>query len=128
MTGKTEFDPVERPRHYVESAVTIEPIELLRHAPFDLGCALKYLIRYDKKCNAKQDLKKALWYLDRVEESCLYNRKPYLKFFREHFSLLSAFIPRMNVADHLTVWFCLEELRNYAEEALENLEDTENAA
>ena len=120
MTEKTEFDPVDRPRHYVESAVTIEPIELLRHAPFDLGCALKYLIRYDKKGNAEQDLRKALWYIECTEESLACNRYVYDEFIRTHFHLLCAFLPfvRKDGADQ-RIRGVLDVLREHAEKELE---------
>ena len=113
-------DNVNHPRHYVESAVTIEPIELLRHAPFDLGCALKYLIRYDKKGNAEQDLRKALWYIECTEESLACNRYVYDEFIRTHFHLLCAFLPfvRNNVADP-RIGGVLDVLREYAEKELE---------
>lgn len=120
MTEKTEFDPVERPRHYVESAVKIEPIELLRNAPFDLGCALKYLIRYDKKGNAEQDLRKALWYIECTEESLACNRYVYDEFIRMHFHLLCAFLPFVrNNGTSQRVREVLDVLREYAEKELE---------
>lgn len=119
MTDELKFDPVNRPKHYVESAVTIEPIELLRHAPFDLGCALKYLIRYDKKGNAEQDLRKALWYIECTEESRAFKRYVYDEFIRTYFNLLCAFLPFVrNNVDYPRIERVLDVLREYAEKEL----------
>lgn len=63
------YDPVNHPKHYVEQSATIEPIEVLRFAPFDLGNALKYMIRAGHKDNELQDLKKAEWYLECAEQT-----------------------------------------------------------
>lgn len=32
------------------------------------GCAQKYLWRYEKKANPKQDIEKAIWYLTRLKD------------------------------------------------------------
>lgn len=66
--GIVEFkldDPVNHPSHYkahgMECIDVIEAFEL----SFNLGNAIKYILRHGKKGNAKQDLEKARWYLDR---------------------------------------------------------------
>ena len=55
-------------RHYIGTG--IEPIQLIES--FDMsfleGNVIKYLCRYKKK-NGKEDLLKALWYLERILES-----------------------------------------------------------
>lgn len=71
-------DMVNHPRHYAETPFGIEVIEITRHFDFDLGNALKYILRAGKKnldgtansmmpidaAAAKvQDLKKAVWYI-----------------------------------------------------------------
>ena len=64
-SGK-QFDPVNNPRHYVEGR-TIEPIDVMHD--WDLNpseaAALKYISRHKKK-NGKEDLEKAIWYLNDV--------------------------------------------------------------
>lgn len=54
-----------RPEHYTKNAVTLEPIALLERAGFLWGSMMKYLIRYEDKGEAYEDLCKALWYCDR---------------------------------------------------------------
>ena len=91
----------------------------MRHAPFDLGCALKYLIRYDKKGNAEQDLRKALWYIECTEESRAFKRYVYDEFIRTYFNLLCAFLPFVrNNVDYPRIERVLDVLREYAEKEL----------
>lgn len=58
-------DLVNHPSHYqgkrFESIDIIEDFEL----GFHLGNAIKYILRAGKKGNKVQDLKKAIWYLER---------------------------------------------------------------
>lgn len=67
---------VNHPVHYswLKEACGVEPIEILRHMDFDLGNAVKYLLRCGRKGvledgstdveKAIQDLEKAKWYID----------------------------------------------------------------
>lgn len=59
-------DIIEHPAHY--AGITIEPIDVIEHLPFPLGCALKYLYRAGRKEGAPKDvdLQKARWYLRRA--------------------------------------------------------------
>ena len=62
----SDHDPVNKPKHYmskggIESIDVIESIEL----GFNLGNAVKYILRSGKKWNRIEDLKKAIWYLER---------------------------------------------------------------
>lgn len=84
-------DPVNHPSHYVKQAATIEPIEVLRFAPFDLGNALKYMIRAGHKENELQDLKKAEWYLKCAIKTQGMDHVPYLNFFNRYVSILQNF-------------------------------------
>lgn len=59
-------DPVNNPKHYmskngIESIDVIESFDL----NFNLGNATKYILRSGKKWNRIEDLKKAIWYLER---------------------------------------------------------------
>lgn len=97
--NEMKFDPVENPRHYVIASTIVEPIELLRHAPFDFGNAMKYVLRADFKGNRLEDLKKALWYLECAEESRNYDNEPYDAFFERYGSLFNRFFPRLENKD-----------------------------
>jgi len=58
-------DSVDQPLHYsgnqMQAIDAIESFEL----NFHLGNALKYIVRCDWKGNKKEDLEKAIWYLNR---------------------------------------------------------------
>lgn len=59
-------EAVNHPKHYGGEDNPMEVIKIINHygLNFELGNVLKYLIRADKKGNRKQDLQKALWYLN----------------------------------------------------------------
>ena len=57
-------DPVNHPKHYTEHPSGIECIQITEHMGFCLGNAIKYIWRADLK-NGTEDLKKAVWYLQR---------------------------------------------------------------
>ena len=71
-----EYDPVNHPTHYtwLKNKCGIEVIDIVRHLDFDLGNAIKYILRAGKKPindlnnntnkAAIQDLKKAIWYIE----------------------------------------------------------------
>jgi len=58
-------DPVNHPTHYKSHPSGIEVIEITSHMNFCLGNAVKYILRCDHKGNDIQDLRKAIWYLNR---------------------------------------------------------------
>lgn len=65
-----EVDLVNHPPHYTSSPAKcsacghqIECIDITRHMGFDLGNSLKYLWRAELKGATKQDLEKAIWYI-----------------------------------------------------------------
>jgi hypothetical protein len=58
-------DMINHPKHYnVDGYEVIDIIDAFK-LNFNMGNALKYLLRADRKGNKEQDLKKALWYLQR---------------------------------------------------------------
>jgi len=61
-------DSVNHPKHYQGNK--FEVIEIIEdfNLDFDLGNAIKYILRCGKKGNLVQDLKKAIWYLQRRVE------------------------------------------------------------
>lgn len=61
----TQADPVNHPAHYKVGGIeTIDFIEA-KKLGYNLGNVVKYITRSDHKGNRKQDLEKALWYLNR---------------------------------------------------------------
>ena len=56
-------DPVNHPSHYTQ--YEHEVIELTEQLDFCVGNACKYILRSPYKGNEIQDLRKALWYIDR---------------------------------------------------------------
>jgi hypothetical protein len=58
-------DPVAAPRHYLQHPAGIECIDVVEHMPFNLGNAIKYIWRSGKKGDIGEDLRKAIWYLER---------------------------------------------------------------
>lgn len=76
-TNIKEYDHVNHPPHYtwLEDKCGIEVIDIVRHLDFDLGNAIKYILRAGKKPiiskenininkAAIQDLQKAIWYIN----------------------------------------------------------------
>lgn len=57
-------DNVNHPKHYTEHPSGVECIQITEHYNFCLGNAIKYLWRADLK-NGTEDLKKAVWYIQR---------------------------------------------------------------
>lgn len=57
------IDKVNHPSHYTH--MPVEAIEITEHFNFNMGNALKYIIRADHKGNPVEDLKKAAWYINR---------------------------------------------------------------
>src|ERR1700741_1638292 len=56
---------VNNPAHYTKHPSGIECIIITEHMGFNLGNAVKYIWRADLKDNAQEDLRKAIWYLER---------------------------------------------------------------
>lgn len=59
------FESVDHPQHY--NAGRFEAIDVIEDwkLGFNLGNAIKYIARADHKGNRREDLEKALWYLER---------------------------------------------------------------
>lgn len=84
-------DLINNPNHYAKAGTTLEPIDILRFAPFDLGNCIKYILRAPYKGTAELDYKKADKYLTWVIESLFMNEEPYLLWFAEYGLLLKKF-------------------------------------
>lgn len=67
-------DKVNSPSHYnwLKKLAGVEVIDITRHLDFDLGNAVKYILRagrkseegYDDKAKTIEDLRKAVWYIN----------------------------------------------------------------
>ncbi len=64
---KKKFDPVDKPKHYNVHPSFVECIQITEHMNFCMGNAMKYIWRADEK-NGIEDLRKAIWYLNREIE------------------------------------------------------------
>ena len=62
---KQIHDPVNHPKHYTTHPSGVECIQITEHMGFNLGNAMKYIWRADEKMNAIEDLRKAVWYVQR---------------------------------------------------------------
>lgn len=58
-------EAVDHPKHYNSHPKSIECIDVVEEMPFNIGNAIKYLWRCDHKGKTTEDLKKALWYVQR---------------------------------------------------------------
>lgn len=58
-------DPVNHPAHYINHPSGVECIQITEHMNFCLGNAVKYIWRADEKGSDIEDLKKAVWYIER---------------------------------------------------------------
>ena len=65
VPARPEPNTVHHPAHY--NAGSIEVIDAIEawNLGFNLGNVVKYVVRADHKGNAVEDLRKALWYLQR---------------------------------------------------------------
>lgn len=61
-------DLVNHPPHYTAHPSGVECIQVTEHMNFCLGNAVKYIWRADLKNDAIEDLKKAVWYVNREIE------------------------------------------------------------
>lgn len=65
------MDKVNHPVHYGGKENPFEPIKIIESLSLDfhIGNALKYILRAGKKEDEIEDLKKAIWYLNRKIET-----------------------------------------------------------
>jgi hypothetical protein len=61
-------DVVNHPKHYTSHPSGVECITVVEHMGFNLGNAIKYIWRADEKGNTIEDLRKAVWYVQREIE------------------------------------------------------------
>jgi len=63
-SATSNSDLVNHPVHYQGSKFEVIDIINDYKLNFELGNAIKYILRADKKGNKKQDIEKAIWYLN----------------------------------------------------------------
>ncbi len=63
--GSGAVDMVNNPPHYTSHPSGVECIQVTEHYGFCIGSAIKYLWRAGLKGDAVEDLKKAVWYINR---------------------------------------------------------------
>ena len=56
---------MNHPKHYTTHPSGVECIQITEHMGFNLGNAIKYIWRVDEKNDAIEDLRKAVWYVQR---------------------------------------------------------------
>lgn len=80
MTNEQNEQMVNHPSHYTKERIPVtiylEPIDLCELYGFNVGNAMKYLLRAKNKGAYLQDLMKAHWYITR--EELLFTRYSYL--------------------------------------------------
>jgi len=61
----TVYDSVNNPSHYTDGR-TFRPIDVINDwgLGFNIGNAVKYISRAGRKCEAKEDLRKAIFYIE----------------------------------------------------------------
>lgn len=62
------YETVNRPRHYNQHEAGIECIDVTEWMSFNLGTAVAYIWRVDQKDSGDEDLRKAIWFLQREQE------------------------------------------------------------
>lgn len=62
-----EQDNVNKPAHYMQASITVEPIELTARLDACLGQAVNYIVRAPYKGNKVEDLQKAIFYLRKFD-------------------------------------------------------------
>ena len=65
VMSRLRADPVDHPAHYQGDGIEVIQVIEAFGLGFRLGNAVKYILRAGKKGQAIQDLRKAVWYLER---------------------------------------------------------------
>lgn len=60
-----DWSAVNHPAHYTSHPSSVECIQITEHFNFCIGNAIKYLWRAGLKGAALEDLRKAIWYIER---------------------------------------------------------------
>ena len=68
------LEMVDHPNHYGGKENIYEAINVIEAWDLDFHCGsvIKYIARHKKKGQARQDIEKAIWYLQRYLDECIY--------------------------------------------------------
>lgn len=114
-------DAVNSPSHYVQAGTPLEPIDVIRSAPFDLSNVIKYLCRAGYKDDELQDLKKAKRYVAYAAESCALDPEPYNYFMKSKGLLLSKLRPLSEIKTY-SAQFLIYELESLINKRIRAIE------
>lgn len=89
-------DAVNNPSHYTQAGSMLQPIDVIRSAPFDLSNAIKYVCRAGHKDDELQDLLKAKRYIVWTAESYVFDPEPYEHFMKTKGLLMRKLTPFAN--------------------------------
>jgi hypothetical protein len=70
LKDKHRPDAVNSPSHYCTGQIEVIDFIEDQKLPYHLGNAIKYISRCQHKGKQKEDLKKAIWYIDRFIDLC----------------------------------------------------------
>lgn len=67
------LEMVNHPNHYGGKEDLYEAINVIEAWDLDFHCGsvIKYIARHKKKGSPKEDIEKAIWYLERYRDECL---------------------------------------------------------
>lgn len=63
------IERVNHPKHYQGNGIEVIDVIESFSLNFNLGNSIKYILRADKKGSRSEDLKKAIWYLERESKN-----------------------------------------------------------
>jgi hypothetical protein len=63
--SRSDSDPVNSPDHYTWHPAGVECISIIEVFPHNIAAAMGYLWRHDHKGEPIQDLRKAVWHIER---------------------------------------------------------------
>jgi hypothetical protein len=66
--ANVSHDAVNHPQHYTSHPSGVECITVVEHMSFNLGNAVKYIWRAGDKGPVDEDLRKAIWYIERERQ------------------------------------------------------------
>ena len=107
-------DVVNHPAHYTQ--YEHEVIELTENLDFCVGNACKYILRAPFKGNERQDIEKALWYMERAKK----NFPDCEDYFRIHLEVVQYFSQLDNVIRDLLLYVRFEN-ETFLNSAIEKL-------
>lgn len=91
--SKEKEDLINRPNHYCKFNVELESLDVIDLFSFNLGCALKYSIRYRDKGYPIMDLEKALFFAKRINNN-IRKKAHAIHELKQHRSVLEIFLDK----------------------------------